>query len=69
MTHENPELIVAVSVDKVIHEAFATIAQNIFDQHGIQVLGVTVEWLDTSTLAGSATLVAGVGMETRKRFA
>lgn len=40
---------ISVEVTDAIHSAFRDVAQRIFDQHGIVIKNVQIEWLDTST--------------------
>jgi hypothetical protein len=41
------ELKVQVSVEKTIHEALATVLQEIADEHGIAVESLSGEWYET----------------------
>lgn len=53
------------AVEAGIHKAVCDLAQRIFDQHGVQLCSVSVEWLDISTIADLKTKVASVHMETK----
>lgn len=41
---------IEVVFDVSVHESFRHLLQRISDQHGIQVVAVQAEWLDTSSV-------------------
>lgn len=54
---------ITVEVTDAIHSAFRDVAQRIYDQHGILVKDVIIEWLDPPTWGRSSYRVQKV--ETR----
>lgn len=54
---------IKAEVTDAIHAAFRDVAQNIFDQHGIIVKDVMIDWIDLSTVDRRACRVHKV--ETR----
>lgn len=55
---------ISVAVEKAVHSAFAELAQNIADNHGIKVNSVTFGWLDMSTAPEQKLLVAETNVDT-----
>lgn len=57
-----------VSVESIIHETFSKVAMAIYEQHGVQVNGVDIEWLDVSTVGSHKAVVTKVSLRTEKPF-
>lgn len=56
---------VSVSVEATIHKALCEFAQAVFDEHGVQLRGVTIDWWDISSASEQKTIVAAVQMDTK----
>ena len=59
------EATIPISIEKVLHDSIATIAQRMFDEHGLQLLKVHIDWLDTSTVPVHLMRVSAVEIDSR----
>ena len=58
------EISLSVAVEAGIHKAMCNFAQHVFDEHGVQLLGVKIDWWDMSSPSEQKAIVAAVQMET-----
>ena len=56
---------VTVAVESALHKALTEFMQTIFDEHGIQVREVRVDWLDVSEIGKRKASVVGLQMDTK----
>jgi hypothetical protein len=56
-----------VSVEASIHKALREFAQAVFDEHGIQIHRVDLDWLDRSSMAERAATVMLVRVDSSTR--
>lgn len=54
---------ITVAVERAIHDEVAKLAQRIFDEHGITLTRVHVDWLDISSIARRSAAVKAVHIE------
>lgn len=61
---EIPDL--KVAVEGVIHDAFAQVARMSYEQYGVRVNQVVIEWIDLSTYGQVQHVIQVVRMNTEK---
>lgn len=59
---------ITVSVEKAVHNVMHDAVQAIYDQHGIIVHGVNVEWVDVSTMGQPKMVVTGINVDSRTTY-
>ena len=59
------EIKVTVAVEASIHKALCDFAQHIFDEHGVQLHRVNIDWWDISSGGQQRAIVAAVQMDTK----
>jgi 5-carboxymethyl-2-hydroxymuconate isomerase len=59
------EINVTVAVEASIHKALCDFAQHVFDEHGVQLRGVTIDWWNMSSPGEQKAIVAAVQMDTK----
>lgn len=56
---------VHVSVEIIVHDGLAKLAQAVWDEYGVRILSAQVVWEDVSTLEEQRMKVAGVRLRTQ----
>lgn len=56
---------IPISIEKVLHDAIADIAQKMFNEHGLQMQNVRIDWTETSTMDKIKMRVTAVEIQSR----
>lgn len=48
---------ITVTVERAAHDGLTEFCQRMFDQHGIQIQGMTVVWMDIGSIAEPRSIV------------
>jgi len=56
---------ITVAVERAVHDGLCKFAQRIFDEHGIQIRSVNIDWWDISTAGEHKTIVAAVQVDSK----
>lgn len=57
---------VKVSIEAAVHNTIAEVVQSIFNQYGVRVDSIGVQWIDKSTCNDEKHMVKSVSMVTQK---
>lgn len=60
------EASIPISIEKVLHDSIGNIAQRMFNEYGLQLLNVHIDWIDASQIGAAPSMrVSAVELDSK----